>query len=181
MFPTSRGAVSNLLSMLHAGLEATGRPSNPSTMRSHTYAPATIFRLSRCATSTRFVSAPQRSCPAGVRAYHIVGGDVGFRRRSTIPSRSSRRRRVVSIFADTPLRSDRSSEKQRSSSRRYQITSAVHAPLSTPMHSFSGHCEGGGSTLVLRRFTTKPSYQTVTRFCRADAGMPDRIPVEIHL
>src|SRR5262249_12800891 len=105
----------------------------------------------------------------------IVGGDVGFRRRSTMPSRSSRRRRVVSIFAETPLRSVRSSEKQRSSSRRYQITSAVHAPLSNPMQSFSGHWEGGGSTLVLRRLTTKPSYQTVTRFWRADGGMPDRI------
>src|SRR5262249_642309 len=85
--------------------------------------------------------------------------------RSTIPSRSSLRRRAVSIFAETPLRSVRSSVKQRSPSRRYQITSAVHAPASSRTHSFSGHSEGGGGALVLRRLTTKPSYQMVTRFC----------------
>lgn len=129
-----------------------------------TYAPGAALPLSRCATATMFVSAPQRSCPAGVRAYHIVGGDVGFARRSTIPSPSSLRRRAVSIFAETPLMSVRSSVKQRSPSRRYQITSDVHAPASSRTHSFSGHPEGGGGTVVLRRLTTKPSYQMVTRF-----------------
>src|SRR5262249_13237025 len=123
-----------------------------------------IDPVNLCAISTMFVSAPQISCPAGVRAYHIVGGDVGFGRRSTIPSLSSLRRRVVSTFAEIPLRSARSSVKQRSPSRRDQITSAVHAPASSRMHSFSECPEGGGSTLVLRRLTTKPSYQLVTRF-----------------
>src|SRR5215813_8615840 len=83
------------------------------------------FRLNRWATFTTFVSAVPRSCPTGVRAYQTVGGDVAWVRRSITPWYSRLRRRLVSIFADTPSRSYCNSVKQRSPSRRYQITSAV--------------------------------------------------------
>src|SRR5215471_12499568 len=100
----------------------------------------------------------------GVSEHNTVGGDVPCVRRSITPWLSRVRRRAVSIFAETPLRSCCSSEKQRSPSRRYQITSAVHMPASRRMHSFNGHPEGGGDTRVLRLLTTEPTYQTVTRF-----------------
>src|SRR4051794_18884569 len=80
------------------------------------------------------------------------------------PLRCNLRCRSANIFAETPAMSLLSSVKQRPRSRRYQITCAVHVPASRRMHSFSGHCEGGGARWLLRLLTITATYQMVTPF-----------------
>jgi hypothetical protein len=65
------------------------------------YGPTASVRLTRCAISMTLTSAAQSSSPTGVRPYQTVGGDVGLVERAIIPSRSSLRRQLVSILAET--------------------------------------------------------------------------------
>ncbi len=102
---------------------------------------------------TRLARAAAKSRPTGVREYQTVGGEVGLVARVRMPRASSWRRRVVSILAETPWRSARSSEKQRSPAARCQMTSAVQAPSKRRMHWRSGQSGGSGAAWDLRRLT----------------------------
>ena len=103
--------------------------------------------------STTCTRAPESSCPTGVNAYHTVGGEVRLPYRRITPLRSSLLRELVSTLADTPTISICNSVKHRSPSRKNQITWAVQALPNMRMHSFRGHSEGGGGTLLLRLLT----------------------------
>jgi len=92
------------------------------------------------------------SLPRQDNEYSTDGGEVGVAARSITPFSSSLRSRAVSIFGEIRAMSLSNSQKRRAPPLKCQMTSGVHAPLKSFMHSCMGQPAGGGGAELLRIF-----------------------------